>query len=537
MAGLALVALLVPVLGHWQGADGPLGPSIPLFFLVPVLFSSAVGGRGIGVVVSIVAVLVWDWYFITPLYTVTVGTARDVLALVVFLAVAILTGQLSRIARRRAEEALRRARGSEALYSLSMTLIAGGDLERVLPDLTERLRATFGLGACAILLPTGAPACWRTAAAAGTMPPDLRVESSRDVAAVATWVNANGRESGLGQVDGSGQPRHGRMARPRAHEERAHFLPLRVDTRPVGVLELVYAPGARPDVAREHLLETFANGAAIALEQARLAQEERAATIARESDRLKSALLSSVSHDLRTPLAGIKAAASSLLQDDVRWSEEDRRLFAADIDTEADRLTRHVSNQLDLSRIEAGALVPDREWEDAGELVDRVVRRLEPRLADHPVVRDGDGALPPVRLDAVQIEQVLTNLIENAAKYSPRGAPITVSTAVEERDGARSLRIGVADRGPGIPPPERDKIFDKFYRIAGSARRAGGTGMGLAIVKGLVEAHGGRVAVAGPSTGAGHGSTFVVTLPIEESDRRRDAELTSPERVGRKGLP
>jgi len=537
VAGLALVALLVPVLGHWQGADGPLGPSIPLFFLVPVLFSSAVGGRGIGVVVSIVAVLVWDWYFITPLYTVTVGTARDVLALVVFLVVAILTGQLSRIARRRAEEALRRARGSEALYSLSMTLIAGGDLERVLPDLTERLRATFGLGACAILLPTGAPACWRTAAAAGTMPPDLRVESSRDVAAVATWVNANGRESGLGQVDGSGQPRHGRMARPRAHEERAHFLPLRVDTRPVGVLELVYAPGARPDVAREHLLETFANGAAIALEQARLAQEERAATIARESDRLKSALLSSVSHDLRTPLAGIKAAASSLLQDDVRWGEEDRRLFAADIDAEADRLTRLVSNLLDLSRIEAGALVPDREWEDAGELVDRVIRRLEPRLADHPLVRDGDGALPPVRLDAVQIEQVLTNLIENAAKYSPRGAPITVSTAVEERDASRSLRISVADGGPGIPPSERDKIFDKFYRIAGSAGRAGGTGMGLAIVKGLVEAHGGRVAVAGPSTGAGHGSVFVVTLPIEESgERQRSTGTMPPERVGEKGL-
>jgi len=537
VVGLALIAVLVPILGHWHGTDGPLGPSIPLFFLVPVLFSSAVGGRGIGVVVSIVAVLMWDWYFITPLYTVTVGTARDVLALVVFLAVAILTGQLSRIARRRAEEALRRARGSEALYSLSLTLIAGGDLERVLPDLTERLRATFGLAACAVLLPAGTPDGWRTAAAAGTMPPDLRVESSRDVAAVAAWVNANGRESGLGQLRGSGWPRYGRIARPRAHEERAHFLPLRVETRPVGVLELVYAPGARPDVAQEHLLETFANGAAIALEQARLAEEERAAAVARESDRLKSALLSSVSHDLRTPLAGIKAAASSLLQDDVRWSEEERRLFAADIDTEADRLTRLVSNLLDLSRIEAGALVPDREWEDAGELVDRVVRRLEPRLADHPVVRDGDGALPPVRLDAVQIEQVLTNLIENAAKYSPRGAPITVSTAVEERDGARSLRIGVADRGPGIPPPERDKIFDKFYRIAGSARRAGGTGMGLAIVKGLVEAHGGRVAVAGPSTGAGHGSTFVVTLPIEESDRRRDAELTSPERVGRKGLP
>ena len=511
VAGLALVALLVPVLGHWQGADGPLGPSIPLFFLVPVLFSSAVGGRGIGVVVSIVAVLVWDWYFITPLYTVTVGTARDVLALVVFLVVAILTGQLSRIARRRAEEALRRARGSEALYSLSLTLITGGDLERVLPDLTERLRATFGLAACAILLPTGTPAGWRTAAAAGTMPPDMRVEGSRDVAAVAAWVNANGGESGLGRVGGRGRSRHGRVARPRGHEERAHFLPLRVDTRPVGVLELVYAPGARPDVAREHLLETFANGAAIALEQARLAEEERAAAVARESDRLKSALLSSVSHDLRTPLAGIKAAASSLLQTDVAWSEEDRALFARDIDSEADRLTRLVSNLLDLSRIEAGAIVPDKEWEDLAELADRVIRRLEPRLDGHPVVRDIPTALPPVRLDAVQIEQVLTNLIENAAKYSLSGAPITVAASVDEHGPGLALRLAVSDEGPGIQPSERERIFDKFYRIAGSARRASGTGMGLAIVKGLVEAHGGRIVVEAAANRVGHGSAFTVT--------------------------
>lgn len=513
---LALLALLVPLLRHWHGADGPLGPSIPLFFLAPVLLSSIVGGRRAGVVVSVVAILVWDWYFIQPLYTVTVGTARDLLALMVFLAVALLTGQLSRIARRRAEEALRRAHSSEALYDLSMALITGGDLERILPDLIERLRATFELQACAVLLPGGASGGWRTAAVAGTLPADLHVEESRDVASVAMWVNTQGRESGLGRSGRDREPRHGRAPRLRAHEERAHFLPLRVEARPVGVLELVYAAGTPPDLEREHLLATFANGAAIALEQARLAEEERAAAVARESDRLKSALLSSVSHDLRTPLAGIKAAASSLLQTDVAWSEEDRALFARDIDSEADRLTRLVSNLLDLSRIEAGAIVPDKEWEDLAELADRVIRRLEPRLDGHPVVRDIPTALPPVRLDAVQIEQVLTNLIENAAKYSLSGAPITVAASVDEHGPGLALRLAVSDEGPGIQPSERERIFDKFYRIAGSARRASGTGMGLAIVKGLVEAHGGRIVVEAAANRVGHGSAFTVTLPIEE---------------------
>ena len=536
VVGLTLIVALVPLLTHWQGARGPLGPSIPLFFLVPVLLSSAMGGLRMGALVSVVAIVVWDWYFIPPLYTFTVYYPRDILALVVFLAVALLVGNLAAAVRRRTVEALRRAQNAEALHDLSLALIARTDVTDILSALTARLRAALDLEAYAILLPDERGATWRTAAQDGPLPLDLGVEQSRTAAATAAWVSEAGQAAWLGQMAGAGL-RDGRLVRPHIRQTRAQFLPLRVDARALGVLELVYKHTVPPDGDSARLVATFANGAALALEQVRLAAEERAAAVARESDRLKSALLSSVSHDLRTPLAGIKAAASSLLQDDVRWSEEDRRLFAADIDAEADRLTRLVSNLLDLSRIEAGALVPDKEWEDAGEIVDRVIRRLEPRLADHPVRRSGNGALPPVRLDAVQIEQVLTNLIENAAKYAPRGAPITVSTTVEERDGARSLRISVADEGPGIPPSERDKIFDKFYRIAGSAGRAGGTGMGLAIVKGLVEAHGGHVVVMGPPAGAGHGSTFVVTLPIEESDERRWGTVSmAQERVGEKGV-
>ncbi len=503
IVGCILTLLLIPLLQLTGGADGTLGPSIPLFFLVPVLLAAAIGEQRAGVVVSIVAIFLWDWFFIRPYYTVTIYYPRDVLALIVFLAVALLVGQLSGVARRRTTEALQRARTSEALYNLSLALIARTDPATVLPSLAQKLRETFDLEACAVLLPDEQGRTWRTAAAAGTLPPGARVEESRNLAAVAAWVTEpdQGVRGGTGPTPG-----------PIVYQGRILILPLLVGTRPIGALELVYKAAAQRAASREQMLRTFANGAALALEQERLAREERAAAVARESDRLKSALLSSVSHDLRTPLAGLKIAVGSLLQKDVEWSAEDRETFLRDMDREIDHLTRLVSNLLDLSRIDAGALTADKDWEDVGELIDRVTRRAA--LGDHPLRREGPATLPVVRLDAVQIEQVLANLLENAAKYSPPGTPITIRTAVQERPGAgRELHIAVIDRGVGIPRAEQNKIFDKFYRVAATARRTGGTGMGLAIVKGLIEANGGRVTV---ESRPGEGSTFTIILPIEQ---------------------
>jgi two-component system sensor histidine kinase KdpD len=510
LLGLALVVLLVPFLQAWKGPTGQFGQSIPLFFLIPVLFSSAIGGRVSGAIVSVAAVFVWDWFFIQPLYTVTIATTRDVTALIVFLAVALLTGQLSKTARQRAQEALRRARSTEALYDLSMALIGQQDLSGVLPVLTARLRDTFDLEACAVLLQP-IDGKWTTASVAGNLRPELSVEGSRDVAALATWVTSENKAGGFGdraRIE-AGTP----AARDSSARSRTYFLPLRAGARSIGVLQLVQKQGALLDADQERLLTTFANGVAIVLEQQRLANEERAAEVARESDRMKSALLSSVSHDLRTPLGGIKAAASSLLQKDVQWSEDDRRAFLTDIDAEADRLTRLVSNLLDLSRIEAGAIAPVKEWEDMAELINRVVHRLEARVPDHSIVREVANELGALRVDAVQIEQVLTNLLENAAKYSPAGAPITVSARIGEGPSrAPEMQVSVADRGAGIEDAELGRIFDKFYRVGSTGRRTGGSGMGLAIVKGLAEAHGGRVEVASTP---GAGSIFTVALPME----------------------
>lgn len=225
------------------------------------------------------------------------------------------------------------------------------------------------------------------------------------------------------------------------------------------------------------------------IERARLQRENLHIEILQRTDMLRAALLSSVSHDLRTPLTAIKAAASSLLRKDVVWEEEVRRGFAQAIEDEADRLNRLVSNLLDMSRIEEGALKPEKEEYSLADLIHEVLDRLEPLLQRRVVQTHlPPGDLLPVDLDYLQIDQVLTNLIENAVRYTPEGSPIEVSAHGE---GEEQVVISVADRGPGIPPADLTRVFDKFYRITNGkhpARHPLGSGLGLAVCKGLVEA-------------------------------------------------
>ena len=399
---------------------------------------------------------------------------------------------------------------------MSSALIGRRRIDEVLPALTERLVEVFDLQSCAVLLSDDGTS-WRTVALSGDLPRELRVEESRAASSAAGWVSRSGRISGWHHGPKERQP----VPAGGGSSVRAEFLPLRVGSTSIGVLELLHRPGRASDPEQERLLLTLANGVAIALDQERRFEAEREAELARESDALKTALLSSVSHDLRTPLAGIKAAASSLLQDDVTWTEEDKRLFLIDIDSEADRLARLVSNLLDMSRIEAGALKPVMEWEDTRELILRVVRRCEPSLSGHTVETVLGDDLPLVRLDTVLTEQVLTNLLDNAGKYSAPGTAITVDAHTRGGAAGKSaVAISVRDRGSGIPVSEQSKIFEKFYRVRGRSPAVKGTGIGLAIVKGLIEAQGGSVSVASIP---GEGSTFTFGLPIDEQarDRRR----------------
>jgi len=224
---------------------------------------------------------------------------------------------------------------------------------------------------------------------------------------------------------------------------------------------------------------------------------------------LRTALLNTVSHDLRTPLSSIIASAGSLLQQDVRWTEDERRDFARAIEEEGERLNRLVSNLLDLSRIQAGSLVPQRGWYDLSALVDDVLGRLRSVTSRHQVVVSVAQELPPVFLDYVEIGEVLTNLIENAAKYTPPGSEIAIR--VGRDDG--NIRVEVADRGPGIPREALPRLFEPFYRVQREGQMVTGTGLGLAVAKGLVEAHGGRIWADNRTEG---GTSFVFCLPIGE---------------------
>ena len=244
-------------------------------------------------------------------------------------------------------------------------------------------------------------------------------------------------------------------------------------------------------------------------ERDRLRESATEAEVLRRADVLKTALLGAVSHDLRTPLASIIASAGSLRQPDVEWTDTERAAFLSDIEGEARRLERIVANLLDLSRMESGTLRPERGWYDVAALVDDVVGRLRSLAAGHQVHVSVADDLPPVPLDYVEIDQVLTNLLENALRHTPPGTQVWISAA---RDGD-ALAMSVADDGPGIDPASRERLFDPFVRAGDRRGAPRGAGLGLAIARGLIEAHGGRIAA---DARPGGGTVVRFTLPLAE---------------------
>ena len=289
----------------------------------------------------------------------------------------------------------------------------------------------------------------------------------------------------------------------------------------VGALVVVAGGSGSPGFgeAERRVLATFANQAALAVEQGQQEEQRNRAVALQETDRLRTALLNSVSHDLRTPLASIKASASSLLDREIRWSDTERDEFLAIINTETDRLTRLVHNLLDMSRIEAGALDPRLVESSVGEVVGPVVRRARVASGQRVDV-DVPEELPPVLVDPVRLDQVLTNLLDNARSYAADGPVQVVVRAV-----GGTVELRVVDHGPGIPDSERERVFDQFYRLKGGGRRPEGTGMGLAICRGIVEAHDGTLLV---ETTPGGGATFVLTLPVSPREAPAAEEVARP---------
>jgi two-component system sensor histidine kinase KdpD len=316
---------------------------------------------------------------------------------------------------------------------------------------------------------------------------------SEDERSVARWVYDRGQLAGWGT-----------QTLPAAD---GLYLPLLTSERTAGVLAL-YPPPQRESLSPDqlHLLESFTNQTALAIERARLSEATERGQLQIETERMRSALLSSVSHDLRTPLAAITGAASGLLQRRETLDERSRELAQIAFE-EAERLNRLVGNLLDMTRLEAGSLEVEKEWQPLEEVVGSAIARLTDSLADHPLTTRLPDDLPLVAIDSVMIEQVLVNLLENAVKYTPPGTPIELSAWAEDQ----AVVVEVADRGAGLPPGEEERIFDKFYRVRPSV--AGGVGLGLAISRAIAAAHGGRLWASNRPAPAG-GASFRFTLPL-----------------------
>jgi two-component system sensor histidine kinase KdpD len=488
--------------------------NISMLYLLAVMASAIAAGSGPAILASIAAFFAFDLFFIDPRHRLTVSEPEEWVALGLLLLTGVITGQLAAALRNRAREARRREREAVVLYDI-VRLMTGPDLRESLTAVAERLRQELALPAVVIGFHGGTAAgLWAEAgeqealelARASGMTPKLMLGEG----ASPTYARRGspGRWIRVLPPHPPGQP--GRPA------ERLHEVPVRMGSGTLGLISLVCSPGAPPfTTADDRLLSAVGNQLAAAIERARLREEAAETEILRRTDELKTALLNTVSHDLRTPLASIIASATSLLQQDVQWTEEERRDFARAIEEEGERLNRLVGNLLDLSRIQAGSLAPQRGWYDLSALVDDVLGRLRAVTSRHRVTTSFGQELPPVFLDYTEIDEVLTNLIENAAKHTPPGSEITIQ-ATREND---SVRVEVADTGPGIPPDALPQLFEPFYRVQREGQGAKGAGLGLAVAKGLVEAHGGHIWAENREGG---GASFMFTLPLGKPGQAPD---------------
>jgi two-component system sensor histidine kinase KdpD len=428
----------------------------------------------------------------------------------------VITGQLAAALRNRAREAETREREAVVLYDV-VRLMADPDVPSSLEAVAGRLRSELALEAVVIDVET--PAGVSHGAQTGTAEALAMVRSA---ARGPARVLREGEAPTARKPGSPGKwirivPPRLPSALPGFGKDRLRRVPIGSPQETIGSLILV-TPVDAPSLSRadDRLLSAVANQIRLALERARLREEATAAEVLRRTDELRSALLSAVSHDLRTPLSAIVASAGSLLQEDVAWTVDERREFATAIEEEAQRLNRLVGNLLDLSRIEAGSLRPEKGWYDISALIDDVAGHLRSFASRHRLVIEVSGDLPPVSLDYVEIDEVLSNLIENAVKYTPPGTEIRVSA----RRQGDELQVSVEDSGPGIPPAALPHLFEPFYRVQGSGPQPKGTGLGLAVAAGLVAAHGGRIRAENREGG---GARFVFSLPIQEHSKPAQA--------------
>ena len=439
--------------------------TVALIYLIPVLVSTTLWGLSPGLISGFSAFLAFNYFFIHPYYTFEVLHTQDLTGLAIFFLVAVLTSQLVGRARKNLESAQARELEATRLYELSVRLVGVNRLPEIAHVLVSQVQVTFR----AVFV----------RARIGTLPAENPFSIS---------------------FPPDQQP----------PPSPALTLPISAASRLLGELSLWRELPL--DASEKQMLQTFVTQTALALERAMFLQAETRAQVLEESDRMKSALLSSVSHELRTPLATIKASITSLLSGEVEWEEAAvRDELLAVVDEESDQLNRLVGNLLDMSRLEAGALQPDRQWNVLAEIVDEAARRMHRLLENHQLFLDLPDDLPLIAVDYYQLERVFTNLISNSIKYAPPPSAIQIQARVKPSQG---LSVWVTNQGPPVPAEHLPRIFDKFHRVT-NADRVTGTGLGLSICKGIVEAHGGQIW----AENLPNGFAFCFTLPLNWNGR------------------
>ncbi|MGV3621807.1 MAG: DUF4118 domain-containing protein [Archangium sp.] len=453
-------------------------PDPEMLFLAAIMISAASFGRGPSLLAATLSVAAYNFFFVPPYFTFAVTDTRYVLTFALMFGVGVVISTLT--SRLRAQEFAARSRevDTRALLALTRDLGPASTAENVAALLARHVVDVRG-GAAMVLLPDN-----------GRVVPVAAFPANTTIApselGVAEWTHEHQREAGLGTGTLAGST------------VRAIHI-----GNNSGVL--LWRPSAtEPDNARGSLVDAFARQAGLALDRLRFSEAARVAALKARTEELRSSLLSTVSHDLRTPLAVVTGAATTL-RDDQSLDASTRQQLLDTICDEAERLERLVRNLLDMTRVQAGALQVKKEWVPVDELIGSARTRLSAQLAGREVhVANSDVEF--LQVDPVLFEQVLLNLLDNAAKYTPERSPIDLAV-IRAHGGARVL---VGDRGPGVEPQEAERLFDKFYR--GTQRAIPGAGLGLAIVRGIVEAHGGRIHVE-PRDGGG--ARFIIDLPLD----------------------
>jgi len=482
----ALLVLLGSLLG--SVVHRFLAPTnLVMIYLLVVVIAALYLGRGPAVLAALLSVLVFDFFFVPPYLTLAVNDTEYLLTFLALLAVGLLVSSLAARVSEQVETARRRQRETSALYALSRDLAIAVDLESVVQAIGANAVDTFGREVIALLPQAG------EGTALQVYPAGSGAALDEHELAVATWAFEHGQPAGRGTD-----------TLPAA---ALRYLPLSTARGKVGVLGVWPAEAGRyltPEQRR--LLETFASLAAVAIERVHLAEAAGQVQVLEATEKLQSALLNSISHDLRTPLVSITGALSTLQQPDVCLDDEARAILVDTAAEEAGRLNRLVGNLLDMTRLEAGAIRVKAEPRDAQDAIGAALRQIGERLGERPVEIDIPADLPLVPMDFVLMVHVLVNLIDNALKYSPPGTPIHIGTRLLHGE----LAIEVADEGIGIPEEDRDRVFQKFYRVQ-RPDSVTGTGLGLSISKGLVEAHGGRIWA---DDRPGGGTVVTIALPL-----------------------